>query len=61
MLKSKPLTKTSIFIDYSNVFIPGRRIFGINIDPPKLIKFLSKDKNLVHTYLFSSENPKNIG
>jgi len=61
MEKNKILPKTSIFIDYSNVFIPGRRIFGINIDPPKLIKFLSKGKNLVHAYLFSSENPKNIG
>lgn len=61
MKNNNPLPKTSIFIDYSNVFIPGRRIFGINIDPPKLVKFLSKGKNLVHTYLFSSENPKNLG
>lgn len=61
MEKTKTIPKTSIFIDYSNVFIPGRRIFGINIDPPKLIKFLSKGKNLVHAYLFSSENPKNTG
>lgn len=61
MTKNKTLPKTSIFIDYSNVFIPGRRIFGINIDPPKLVEFLSKGKNLVHTYLFSSENPKNLG
>lgn len=61
MDKIKPIPKTAIFIDYSNVFIPGRNLFGINIDPPKMINFLSKGKNIVHTYLFSSENPKNKG
>jgi uncharacterized LabA/DUF88 family protein len=61
MTKNNPLPKTSIFIDYSNVYLPGKYLFGINIDPPKLIKLLSKGKNLVHTYLFSSENPNNQG
>jgi uncharacterized LabA/DUF88 family protein len=61
MTKNNFIPKTSIFIDYSNVYIPGRRLFNINIDPPKLIKLLSKGKNIVHTYLFSSENPNNIG
>jgi uncharacterized LabA/DUF88 family protein len=61
MTENSALPKTSIFIDYSNVFIPGKNIYGIKIDPPKLIKLLSKGKNLIHSYLFSSENPKNIG
>jgi uncharacterized LabA/DUF88 family protein len=62
--KSNPTPKTAIFIDYSNVFIHGRKNFGITIDPPKLISLLSKlfkVKNLVHSYYFSSEDPNNQG
>ncbi len=56
-----PLQKISIFIDYSNIFIAGRRLFGINVDPPKLINYLSQGKNLIHSYLFSSVNQNNDG
>lgn len=61
MTTVNPIPKVSIFIDYSNIFIAGRRCYGINVDPIKLSSILSKGKQLVHTYLFSSENPENKG
>jgi len=64
MSKSESPPKTSIFIDYSNVFVYGRQKYGITIDPLKLIPFLIKQfkiKNLIHTCYFSAEDPNNRG
>jgi len=64
MLKSKPHLKTTIFIDWSNVFIPAKNIYGEKISPKKLRQLLIdlfKDNTIIQTHLFSSKDSKNKG
>jgi len=64
MIKNRYISKTSIFIDYSNVFVHGRQNYNITVAPLKLVPFLIKQfkiKNLVHSCYFSSGDPNNQG
>ena len=64
MTKNKILPKTSIFIDWSNIFIPAKKNFGTKVSPDKLRQFLIdeyKDNSIIQTHLFSSIDIKNKG
>lgn len=49
---------TSIFLDWSNVFIYAKNL-DIRIDPTRLCDFVSKDKNIVQKNYFSAVDPNN--
>ena len=63
MTTSNSLPKTTIFIDWSNVFIPAKNIYNERIYPEKirdLLIHLFKENNVIQTHLFSSKDSKNI-
>lgn len=63
MATSKSLPKTTIFIDWSNVFIPAKNIYNERIYPEKirdLLIHLFKENNIIQTHLFSAKDSKNI-
>jgi len=49
----------SIFIDGSNIFRAGVNLYGKKIPPENLVNILSKNKNIINTYYFSSEDRAN--
>lgn len=64
MAKDKHLTKTTIFIDWSNIFVPAKKNFSTKVSPDKLRQLLIdkfKDNSIIQTHLFSSKDSKNKG
>lgn len=59
-IRHPALYKTSIFIDWSNIFVYAKNI-GFKIDPLRLCELVSKNKHVVHKHYFSAEDPDNAG
>lgn len=64
MMKSSALPKTSIFIDWSNVYMRAKKEYGKKVLPEKienLIISLFKDNKIIQTHMFCSIDENNEG
>jgi uncharacterized LabA/DUF88 family protein len=54
------MSKTSIFIDWSNIFVYAKNL-GIKIDPLRLCNLVSNNESVIQRHYFSAQDPNNVG